>query len=142
MKFLIPTLTLYFMAVAGAAFAKPTAFTVDSDVNPGSKPFSKCYQKAKNLRINKKDVLTTAQLVTAFKKAPNYPESEKASKVEACVFIVYDVLPDGKADNVRVMEAEPRTPAFTTAAIARVMDAEFEKKKAEDQAVILTFRAK
>src|SRR4051812_12774012 len=107
MKAVICTLVLF----ATTAWAKP--LPADSTVNPAEKPFSKCYQKAKNYRVGRKELLSTAQLVTVFKKAPAYPEGGKGKS--ACVFIVYDALKDGKADKLRVMEAEPRDKAFTDA---------------------------
>ncbi len=142
MKTLLGIFTLsLFLQVAPAA-AKPAPLVVDTDVNPSEKPYSTCYQKAKNLRINRKEVLSTVQLVSVFKKAPNYPESERAKKTSACVFLLYNVLADGKADNVRLMEAAPRTKAFIDDSIQTLMDLEFAKKPAEDQALIFTYQVK
>lgn len=141
MKTLLGLFALSLILQITTVEAKPAPLVVDTSVNPSEKPYSTCYQKAKNLRINRKELLSTAQLVTVFKKAPNYPESERSKKTSACVFLLYNILADGKADNVRLMEASPRTKAFIDDAIQTLMDLEFAKKPTEDQALIFTYQA-
>lgn len=110
---------------------KPKAAT------PPSPQFATCQKARKNLRMDKGAKINE---VTPLKKIePNYPQALSEDKIPGCVLIVYDVLPDGKADNIRVMEASPRNKGFAEAAGAALVDWEFEKKPVKNVVLLVDF---
>ena len=104
---------------------------------PPSPKFATCQKARKNLRMDKGAKINE---VTPLKKTdPNYPQALSEDKIPGCVLIVYDIQADGKADNIRVMEASPRDKGFAEAAGAALVDWEFEKKPVKNVVMLVDF---
>jgi outer membrane biosynthesis protein TonB len=127
----IALVSLFAFGCATTAPEKPKA-----PVPPSAK-FETCRKARKNLRMDKGAKINEATPLKA--TAPEYPDAAKTDKVDGCALIVYDILPDGKADNIRVMEVTPRDKGFAEAAGAALVDWEFEKKPVKNVVLMVDF---
>jgi hypothetical protein len=70
---------------------------------------------------------------------PVYPAAALKKGVKACVYMMYDVLPSGLADNFRVMKLAPNKPEFSKSVIDALFKWEFSKKPVKNQKIVVSF---
>lgn len=114
-----------------------TNSTPEPKAKPAPQAKSKEYQKCESARRNMR--LPSGQKpgrAVALKLAD--PENVEL-KTPACALLVYDVLADGKADNVRIMKISPANPEFGQKAAMALLNSEFEQKPAKNVVHIVDY---